>query len=156
MPNNYQKQYRENNKEKIAEQHKQYYENNKEKIAEQRKQYNENNKEKIVEYKKQYYEENKEKILLRLNRINNIEKYSDISEAWLTRKICRLKNGEYACTLTTDELLELIPKDLKCPIFKTKLVFFLEDDVTNPILYCFFSKYSSKFLAFFFSVILFL
>ena len=153
MPNNYQKQYRENNKEKIAEQHKQYYENNKEKIAEQKKQYLENNKEKIVEYKKQYnennkekiaeqrkqyrennkekkqeymkqyYEENKEKILLRLNRINNIEKYSDISEAWLTRKICRLKNGEYACTLTTDELLELIPKDLKCPIFKTKFVF---------------------------------
>ena len=63
------KQYREDNKEKIAERNKQYYEDNKdyykqyrednkEKIAEQNKQYRENNK----DYYKQYREDNKEKI----------------------------------------------------------------------------------------------
>ncbi len=46
------KQYYEDNKERITEKHKQYYEDTKEK----RKQYYQNNK----EQKKQYYEDNKE------------------------------------------------------------------------------------------------
>ena len=50
----YNKQYHEDNKERIAEQRKQYREDNKEKIAEQRKQYCENNKEKIAERNKRY------------------------------------------------------------------------------------------------------
>ena len=49
------KQYREDNKEKIAEYIKQYREDNKERISEQKKQYREDNKEKIAEYIKQYY-----------------------------------------------------------------------------------------------------
>ena len=56
------KQYRENNKDKIAERNKQYYKNNKDKIAELNKQYRENNKDKIAELGKQYYEDNKDKI----------------------------------------------------------------------------------------------
>ena len=52
------KQYRENNKDKISEQHKQWYKDNKDKIAEQHKQWYEDNKYKI----KQYYEDNKDKI----------------------------------------------------------------------------------------------
>ena len=55
------KQYRENNKEKMAEYYKQYREVNREKIAEQHKRYCENNKEKIAEYHKQWYQDNKEK-----------------------------------------------------------------------------------------------
>tara|TARA_B100000497_G_scaffold4910_1_gene4979 strand:+ start:164 stop:946 length:783 start_codon:yes stop_codon:yes gene_type:complete len=69
----YMKQYRKDNKEKLAEYRKQYWKNNKEKIAEQRRQYRNNNKEylqrwrkdnkeKIAELNKQYYENNKEKI----------------------------------------------------------------------------------------------
>jgi gas vesicle protein len=61
----YWKQYREDNKEKIKqyrednkEKKKQYLEDNKEKIKEQTKQYREDNKEKI----KKYHEDNKEKI----------------------------------------------------------------------------------------------
>ena len=54
------KQYREDNKEKIDEYAKQYREENKEKIAEYTKQYREDNKEKITERKKQYYEDNKD------------------------------------------------------------------------------------------------
>ena len=56
------KQYRKNNKEKIAEDMKQYRKDNKEKIAEYQKQYHKNNKEKIAEYQKQYHKDNKEKI----------------------------------------------------------------------------------------------
>ena len=56
----YYKQYRENNKEKIAEQRKQYREENKEKIAEYAKQYYEDNKEQIAERNKQYREDNKD------------------------------------------------------------------------------------------------
>ena len=53
------KEYRQDNKEQLAEKLKQYYEDNKEKS----KQYREDNKEKIKEKRKQHYENNKEKLL---------------------------------------------------------------------------------------------
>ena len=53
-----QKEYRQDNKEKIAENNKNYREANKEKIQE----YREANKEYAKEYNKEYYEANKEKI----------------------------------------------------------------------------------------------
>ena len=52
------KQYYEENKDKRLEYQQQYYEENKQQIREQRKQYREQNKDKI----KQYYEENKDRI----------------------------------------------------------------------------------------------
>ena len=73
----YQRQYRENNKEKLKQYdrerniirkddltvyRKQYYETNKEKINTKNKEYVENHKEKTIEYKKHYSEANKEKI----------------------------------------------------------------------------------------------
>jgi hypothetical protein len=65
----YYKQYRIDNKEKMKqyridnkEKSKQYYIDNEKKIKEQRKQYKINNKEKIIETNKQYYIKNKEKI----------------------------------------------------------------------------------------------
>ena len=60
--NEYFKEYYENNKEKLNEYFKEYYENNKEKHKEYCKEYRENNKEKHKEYRKEYYENNKEKI----------------------------------------------------------------------------------------------
>jgi hypothetical protein len=59
----YKKEYYETNKEKIQE----YYENNKEKLQERMKEYRENNKEKIQEYGKEYYETNKDMIRKRIN-----------------------------------------------------------------------------------------
>lgn len=56
------KQYRENNKEKIAEDQKKYYEDNKEEFKINNKKRYEDNKEYRLEYRKQYYEKNKEKI----------------------------------------------------------------------------------------------
>ena len=52
------KQYYEENKDKRLEYQQQYYEENKQQIREQRKKYREQNKDKI----KQYYEKNKDKI----------------------------------------------------------------------------------------------
>ncbi len=59
----YQKQYREQNKERMKEYQKQYREQNKERLKECQKQYREKNKEKLKEYSKQYYEGHKEKKL---------------------------------------------------------------------------------------------
>jgi len=59
IPARSRKEYREDNKEQIAEKLKQYYKDNKEKA----KQYCENNKEKIKEQRKQHYENNKKKLL---------------------------------------------------------------------------------------------
>ena len=54
---------------------KEYYEDNKEHIKEQHKKYRENNKEKIKEYNKEYYENNKEYV--KEYRINNKEKLKE-------------------------------------------------------------------------------
>lgn len=54
----YMKQWREANKEKIAEYNKQYYKNNAEMFAEYHKQYHKNNAEMIAEYNKQWREKN--------------------------------------------------------------------------------------------------
>jgi hypothetical protein len=56
----YQKEYNEINKEKIAERKKKYNEINKEKIAETKKKYKEQNKEYLKEKNKEYREKNKE------------------------------------------------------------------------------------------------
>ena len=73
------KEYYEENKDKISEQMKEYYEENKEKIKEYReenkdkisehhKEWREENKEKIKEYKKEWYEANKDKIAKRTKK----------------------------------------------------------------------------------------
>ena len=56
------KQYYENNKDKILEYNTEYYEINKDNILEKRKEYRENNKDKIQEFQKEYRENNKDKI----------------------------------------------------------------------------------------------
>ncbi len=57
-----QKEWGEDNKQKIAEQRKQYRDNNKEQLTEQKKKFYENNKQKILEQRKQMYENNKQQI----------------------------------------------------------------------------------------------
>ena len=57
----YQKAYREANREKVAAQRKAYREANREKVAEYQKAYREANREKVAEYQKAYYEANREK-----------------------------------------------------------------------------------------------
>ena len=58
----YLKQYQIDNKYKLAEYNKKYRVNNKDKIAEQKKEYRADNKEKLTEWHKQYYIDNKQAI----------------------------------------------------------------------------------------------
>jgi hypothetical protein len=62
VPGRTDKEYREENKEKLAEWHKKYWEENKEKLAEINKKWREENKEKLAEKGKKWREENKEKL----------------------------------------------------------------------------------------------
>jgi hypothetical protein len=86
IPSRTQKEYREENREKIKQINKEYHENNKEKrkeyceknkekIKEQRKEYWEKNKEKLREQRKEYCEKNKEKLReqIKEHRENNYE-----------------------------------------------------------------------------------
>ena len=56
----YQRQYREANREKVAERQRQYYEANREKVAEYQRQYYEANREKVAERRRRYYEAHKD------------------------------------------------------------------------------------------------
>jgi hypothetical protein len=62
-PQRSKKEYRQDNKEVLAEKAKEYRETNKEVIVEKKKQYHKANKEVIAEKAKEYYEANKEKML---------------------------------------------------------------------------------------------
>ena len=106
----YMRQYRQENKEKIAEAQRQYYQNNKEKraeyrqenkekIAEAQRQYKQDNKEKIAERMSQYYQENKEKIAEgnRQYRQENKEKIAEQTRQYtkgLPAGIYRITNTE--------------------------------------------------------------
>jgi len=63
-----------------------------------------------------------------IDQRSNINTYSDISIHFLRYKITQLKSSSKkkslkGFSLTHEELLDLIPRDLKCPIFKTKFIF---------------------------------
>ena len=75
-PGRTRKEYREENKEKMAEYQKQYNEINKEYLKEQKKEYRENNKEEINQRNKKYREKNpnKNKEYYENNKHKNAEK----------------------------------------------------------------------------------
>jgi len=104
-----QKQYYEDNKEKITEYHKEYYEDNKVKIKEYHKEYCENNKEKIKEYHKEYCEDNRE-------RIEEYKKgyYQD------NKEIIKVYHKEYR-QANKDKLNEKVNCECGCEIVKTHL-----------------------------------
>jgi hypothetical protein len=95
VPGRTYEEYREENKEKIANQRKTYRENNKEKIAEINKEYYDENKEKIAEKNKKYYEENKEKFAEKHKKYHeeNREKILDFQKKW--REENKEKRPEY-------------------------------------------------------------
>ena len=72
------KQYYVLNKDRKSEENKQYYELNKDQIIEKSKQYKEANKEQLAEAKKQYYELNKDRIRLRRRELRKIKKENTI------------------------------------------------------------------------------
>ena len=62
IPGRTQKEYREQNRDKLLAQNKEYYEQNRDKISKQNKEYHEQNKDKISKQHRQYREQNKDKI----------------------------------------------------------------------------------------------
>jgi hypothetical protein len=145
----YNKLYNEKNKEKVANSRMRYYENNKEKIKEYSRLYNEKNKEKVVARDKLYYEKNKEKIAARSKLYNeknkekvaargkrykekqrNVSSYDDIDILWANFKLSKLKSNlkkrkhlNILVTLTAEDIISLVPKDLKCPVYKESFIF---------------------------------
>ena len=69
------KNYREQNREKIREQKREYREKNREKHNEQQREYQRKNREKIREQKREYYEQNREKY--KEYREKNREKHNE-------------------------------------------------------------------------------
>jgi len=123
----YAKQYYKNNREKLRKKSDEYYAKNKEEIKERIKLYYQNNKEKYSAYRIEWQIKNKEKMreyqLKYTKSIQDINKHSDISKPFLTKKLTSMRSRHDSVTLTEEELLELIPKDLKCPVFGIKFVF---------------------------------
>ena len=128
------KRYYEKNKEKVAARVKRYYENNKEKAAESQKRYYEKNKEKVAESHKLYREKNREKIAeatkLYREKQTQISSYDDIDILWANFKLSKLKSNRkrrkhlnVLNTLTAEDVISLIPKDLKCPVYKEPFIF---------------------------------
>lgn len=76
------RKYYKANREKIAERDRKYYKANREKIAERRMRYRESNREEILERKRQYHEANKE-ANNNLNR-ENYKNRQEISKAFCT------------------------------------------------------------------------
>jgi len=71
--NQYNKQYRQDNKEKS----KQYYQDNKERLVKQQKQYYQDNKEECKKQQKQYRQDNKEKIAKRQRQYEKKRRAND-------------------------------------------------------------------------------
>ena len=102
----YKNQYRNDNKENIAQKKKEWYYDNREIIAEQRKKYYNNNREIIAEKKREYYDNNREKIA---------EKQKQEERA--KQKVKRDKCG---CEVRRDSLSRHKKTTLKCINFVGK------------------------------------
>lgn len=107
-------EYRQKNKEKIAENDKGYYEANKEKIKEYRLDYYNKNFDKISAKNKEYYEENKEEIKekTKIYAINNPQKVRKWKKKWqdnnqeylsVKRHIRRANKAKTEHSLTLDQ-----------------------------------------------------
>jgi hypothetical protein len=85
-----QKEWYEDNRNKILEYQKEYNEANKQKISEKKKEYYENNKEK----QKEYYEANKQNILQRMKELNKVYYEANKQKVLEQKKEYREKNKQ--------------------------------------------------------------
>jgi len=117
-----QKEWREDNKEQIAEKKKQYYEDNKDKI----KQYREDNKEQILDQKKQYRQTNKDKIkqYYKDNK-ERIKQYTEdnkdkIAEKkkqyYAANKEQKVENQKQYYAANREQILEKQGQKINCPV----------------------------------------
>ena len=89
IPTRTNKQYKQDNQDKISEQMKQYRNNNKEKLRDHMKKYYEDNQDKIKQYYKEWYEANQDKIL------EQQKQYYELNKAKLSEKTDCQCGGRY-------------------------------------------------------------
>ena len=90
-----QKEYREQNKDKVLARNKEYYEQNKDKVLAQHKEYREQNRDKILARKKEHYEQNKDKVLAQKKVKVTCECGSVIGKSSLARHCKTKKHRNY-------------------------------------------------------------
>ena len=96
----YQKNYREANKERAKEYQKEYYKNNKKKLRSQNKRYYCNNKKEAAEYNKAYREKNKDSIKLKkadYYQKNKEKRYDKAREKMNSDPLYKLKEKSRNC-----------------------------------------------------------
>ena len=114
------KQYAQENKERIDGYYKQYYQNNAKQIAEQRKQYQQDNQEHLTEYRKLWQQNNKEYIAEQQNQYRQTPKgKAGIKADNNNRRAAKLNNGGKHTSTDILNLFEL--QSGKCPYCKAKL-----------------------------------
>ena len=91
----YKKKYNSENKEHIKEQTHNYYQEHKEEIKLKTKQYVEENKEKVKEYKDEWYQKNKEKILAKQKQTFICECGSEVRCAGKAEHLRSVKHKKY-------------------------------------------------------------
>jgi hypothetical protein len=130
--NTQQKDYKNENKEKILERHRNYYKNNKTIVSQKAKVYREKNSEQIKIKKKEYSKNNKEKISL---QSKNIAKTFDGFITKLIKRckeIDKYKKFEKQCDLDKDFLNELHKSQNNlCYFCKNELLFEANSEQLN-------------------------
>jgi hypothetical protein len=124
----YQKEYKQKNKERIAEYAKEYRQKNKERIAEYDKEYKQKNKERIAEYKKEYNQKNKERIAeyaKEYKQKNKRSKPTPDMYRFFSNKASKLKGKSRENKIPYDldgkYLQSIYPEDGKCPALNIEM-----------------------------------
>lgn len=91
----YNRQWYEENREKLSEHKKQYYQENHDKILEYAKQYRQENHDDILEYKKQYYQKNRDEISEKGRQTHTCECGSTITIRNISRHSQSLKHQRF-------------------------------------------------------------
>ena len=114
----------------VIERRREYYQ--RPEVKEKKREYNQ--RPEVKEKKRLYDFKNKKRRNKYRNerriKANKVYSYKDITRAWasarknrLRRNWRRRKNLNVSFDLTLEDILELIPKDLKCPVYKKPFVF---------------------------------
>ena len=134
----YNKEYREKNKEKIIEYKKNWYEQNKTEVLNNKKKYKEENKELLKQKNKQYREANKEKI--KQYREANKEKIKQQRKQY--REANKEKINEYEKNKRKTDLIYWLKSNLRTNIAKMlKRKGYTKNSKTIEILGCTFEEF---------------
>lgn len=108
----YQRQYREKNKERLREQQKEYYEKNKERISARNKEYYRNNREKVCQRVKEYREANPELIKKRKKKWRRDSRDWVLANNASRRALHKKATPKWLSNLHKDQIREIYKKSI--------------------------------------------